>query len=63
MIIPNDDICRRIIDEMSEWEDDERTASEGEFVESNIGRKTFTDKQKEVIQGFLDKYEFKGLNK
>jgi len=32
-------------------------------VESNIGRKTFTDKQKEVIQGFLDKYEFKGLNK
>jgi hypothetical protein len=55
MIIPNDTECRRIVltladdPSLSEWEAD--------FLDSNLSRHEFTDKQKEVIARLKEKYD------
>jgi hypothetical protein len=60
MIIPSNDVCVAVIDQMltegfdlTEWEES--------FCESNCARKEFTDRQKEIIAKFMDKYDFKNL--
>ena len=57
-LIPGDEVCQRVIKEMLDWEEDQLTEWEREFAESNETRLHFTDKQKEIIQGFLRKYHF-----
>jgi hypothetical protein len=60
MIIPNNEQCRRIIDECGEFMD-ELTEFEFDFVESNVYRPTFTDKQKEVCANLATKYSLKSF--
>lgn len=55
MILPTDDICRRVMRELdgepalTEWE--------YEFVSSNQTRTTFTDRQREIVAKLMEKYE------
>lgn len=56
MLIPPDGLCRVILDEMEHM--DELNEWEHEFVDSNSRRTEFTDKQKEIIRKFADKYDF-----
>lgn len=55
MILPTNERCRKILDELdgdsalSQWEQD--------FISSNRGRTTFTDKQREVIANLEDKFD------
>lgn len=55
MILPNNETCVRVLKELeddaglSQWESD--------FIDSNRGRSTFTDKQREVIATLMEKYE------
>ncbi len=54
MILPNDKECTDFIDgldgepSLTEWE--------ARFVESNLGRTLFSDRQKEVIAELMEKY-------
>lgn len=57
MIIPNDGLCEKIIDEMYAIKD-QLTDWELKFVQSNRGRLYFTDPQKATIAKFCNKYEF-----
>lgn len=55
MILPSDEECRRVLDELdgdpglSKWEQG--------FIDSNNGRREFTDAQKEVVSRLQDKFE------
>ena len=55
MILPTDEDCIRVLKELrddpglSEWQD--------EFVNSNIGRLRFSDRQKEIIAELMEKFE------
>lgn len=55
MILPNDQECRRVCElldgdaGLTEWQQS--------FVESNIDRGTFTDRQKEIIAELIAKFE------
>lgn len=55
MILPSDEECRRILDELED--DPALTDWESEFIESNANRTTFTDPQRQVIAKFKDKYD------
>ncbi len=54
MILPNDEECRRIV--LSLADDPELSEWEAEFLDSNLSRHEFTDKQKEVIAKLAKKY-------
>ena len=55
MILPTNEECERVIKELdgdpglSEWE--------SQFVGSNVGRKQFSDRQREIIASLLEKFE------
>jgi hypothetical protein len=55
MIIPTNDECRRILSILSD--EPKLTEWEAEFVESNMDRTEFTDKQRQVIGKFKEKYD------
>lgn len=55
MILPNDEECARVLKELegeptlTQWQSD--------FIDSNRGRVRFTDRQKEIIAEFREKFE------
>ena len=59
MILPSDDVCRRVVAEL----DDEPTLTEWEYelitsnLTSNLRRTSFTDRQKEMIAKLMEKYD------
>lgn len=55
MILPKDDECRRIISELED--EPSLTEWEYEFITSNLHRTQFTDKQRESIARFKEKYD------
>lgn len=55
MIIPGDDECRRIV--LSLVNDPALTEWECDFLDSNLHRTEFTDRQKETLAGLKEKYE------
>lgn len=55
MILPRDEECQRVIAELDGCPD--CTEWELNFIHSNINRRTFTDKQKEIIADLLKKYD------
>ena len=55
MILPSDEECRRILDELED--EPNLTEWEADFVESNAWRKEFSDAQRQVIGKFQDKYD------
>lgn len=55
MILPKNDQCRRVIQELKD--DAALTEFEYEFITSNLHRTEFTDKQREVIGKLMEKYE------
>lgn len=55
MTLPDHDRCAQVLKDLQG--DPALTQWESDFIDSNRGRTTFTDKQKEVIAGFMDKYE------
>jgi hypothetical protein len=58
MILPNDDVCMRVIRILTEETDaKEMTEWEYEFVTSNKGRTSFSTKQREVISRLMEKYD------
>ena len=57
MILPTDDLCRRVIDQLAE--EPNLNEWESEFVASNMRRQEFTDKQKLSISKLMDKYHVK----
>jgi hypothetical protein len=56
MILLSDEDCKNVIAEMANM--DELNAFERSFVDSNIGRQTFSDRQKEIVSEFAEKYDF-----
>lgn len=62
MLLPSQVTCARVIHDM-QFPDFYRqlTAFEQDFVNSNRRRDHFTDRQREVIAGFLNKYEFPAI--
>ena len=55
MILPNDEDCQRVIQELED--DPGLTQWQSDFIDSNRGRKFFTDRQKEIIAELMDKFE------
>lgn len=55
MILPNSEECRRVLSELEG--DPALTDWEAEFIESNAERWEFTDAQREVVAGLLEKYD------
>lgn len=55
MILPNDERCREVLDELAS--EPNLTEFEAEFIDSNAARSCFTDKQKEVIAGLIAKFD------
>lgn len=55
MILPKDDQCRRVLDALAD--DSALTQWEWDFIDSNRGRQTFTDAQREVIGRMMEKYD------
>lgn len=55
MILPNDETCIRALKELAD--DPALTQWESDFIDSNRGRTNFTDRQREVIADFMEKYE------
>ena len=55
MTLPTHERCALIIKELDG--DPELTQWEADFIASNRGRLTFTDRQREVIASLNDKYE------
>ena len=55
MILPSDDVCRRVVAEL----DDEPNLTEWEyeFISSNLRRTSFTDRQREMIAKLMEKYD------
>jgi hypothetical protein len=55
MVLPTDDECRRVIEaldgepNLTEWE--------YEFVQSNLGRRSFSATQKESVARLMEKFE------
>jgi hypothetical protein len=55
MILPSNEECRRVLDEL---EDElNLTPFESEFIESNTFRHQFTDAQREVVGRLKEKFE------
>jgi hypothetical protein len=55
MILPNNDQCRRVMDELKD--EPALTEWEYEFITSNLRRTEFTDRQKEVVARLMEKYQ------
>ena len=55
MILPNNDVCRRVMEELKD--EPNLTEWEYEFITSNALRTEFTDKQKEVVSRLMEKYQ------
>lgn len=55
MILPSDEECVRVMKELEN--DPALTQWESDFIDSNRGRLRFSDAQKSVIAGLLDKYD------
>lgn len=55
MTLPSHERCAKILKDL----EDEPSLSqwEADFIDSNRGRTTFTDRQREIIAGFEEKYE------
>lgn len=55
VILPNNENCIRVLKELkddpalSQWESD--------FIDTNLGRDSFTDRQREVIAALMEKYD------
>lgn len=60
MILPTQDQCRAAIQELLECEGD-LTEWECGFVNSNEHRTEFSDRQREMIARFGEKYDLKAL--
>jgi hypothetical protein len=57
MILPDDDLCRKCVEQLDR--DPALSLWERGFLADNRGRLFFTDKQKEVFAGLLQKFEVK----
>lgn len=55
MILPNNDTCRRVIDDLKD--EPNLTEWEYEFITSNLNRTEFTERQRESISRLMEKYE------
>lgn len=55
MVLPNNETCVRVLKELKD--DPALTQWESDFIDSNLGRADFTDRQREVIATFMEKYE------
>jgi len=55
MILPNDEECIRVLKELRD--DPALTQWQSDFIDSNIGRLRFTDRQKEIIAEMKEKFE------
>lgn len=55
MILPSDEECRRVLDELAD--EPNLTEWEATFIESNTGRQRFSDRQKETIHELIEKYD------
>lgn len=57
MILPSHEDCVRILEELQD--EKSLTVWEADFIESNLdaGRKHFSDRQREIIGGFKEKYD------
>lgn len=55
MTLPKNETCIRVLRELEN--DPALTQWESDFIDSNRGRTEFTDRQREIIAGFMDKYE------
>lgn len=56
MTIPNDGLCRAVLDEMASFKE-QLPAFEKDFLRSNERREFFTDKQKQTVRLFIQRYE------
>ena len=55
MILPNDEECRRVCIELED--DPGLTEWELQFVNSNVDRLHFKDRQREIIAELMEKFE------
>lgn len=55
MILPSNEECARVLKEL----EDEPTLTQwqADFVENNLGRQYFTDRQKEIIAELIEKFD------
>lgn len=55
MILPTDEECARVLKEL----EDEPTLTQwqSDFIDSNRGRLHFTDRQKEIVAEFKEKFD------
>lgn len=54
MTFPSNETCVRVLKELQN--DPALTQWESDFIDSNRGRTEFTDRQREVIANFMEKY-------
>lgn len=55
MTLPSNERCVQVLKDLEG--DPALTQWESDFIDSNRGRSDFTDRQKEIIASFIDKYE------
>ena len=55
MTLPKNETCVRVLKELEN--DPALTQWESDFIDSNRGRTEFTDRQREIIATFMEKYE------
>lgn len=55
MTLPTNERCAQILKDLQD--DPALTQWESDFIDSNRGRSEFTDRQREIIASFADKYE------
>ena len=55
MILPDDERCVQVMEALAN--EPNLSAWEHDFISSNLDREEFTDKQKEVIERLIKKYE------
>jgi hypothetical protein len=55
MTLPNNERCAAILRDLED--DPALTQWESDFIDSNRGRVEFTDRQREIIARFMEKYE------
>lgn len=55
MVLPTNETCVRVLKELKD--DPALTQWESDFIDSNLGRSEFTDRQREIIGNFIEKYE------
>lgn len=55
MILPDNAKCREVIDALKD--EPALTHWERDFIESNLDRQTFSDKQRESIARLMEKYD------